>query len=97
MGVFVALTGGRGTYPCEVVCRHVESDAVAFSARGQVALRDPRQVVDLVFRLNGVRFRQPDMHWLHFSIDGVPIMMRPMFVQVRAADRPGEAPAAPES
>jgi len=46
-----------------------------------VALKDPRQVVDLVFRLKGVRFPKSDMYWLHFLVDGVPIMMRPLIVQ----------------
>ena len=90
MSVFVSLTGGRGEYPCEVVCRHTDNRTIAFSATGKVVLRDPRQVVDLIFRLNGVRFTKPDTYWLHFLADGIPIMMRPMFVQkaeTRAEDR----------
>ncbi len=83
MSVFVSLTGGRGEYPCEIVCRHTDNETVAFSAKGKVVLRDPRHVVDLVFRLNGVRFPKPEMYWLHFLVDDVPIMMRPMFVQER--------------
>lgn len=83
MNVFVSLTGGRGQYPCEVVCRHTDNETVAFSARGNVTLRDPRQVVDLVFRLKGVRFPRADTYWLHFLADGIPIMMRPMFVEKR--------------
>lgn len=81
MTIFVSLTGGRGEYPCEVVCRHTDSETVAFSAKGKVNLRDPRQVVDLVFRLKGVRFPKSDMYWLHFLVDGVPIMMRPLVIQ----------------
>ena len=88
MCVFVSMTGGRGQYPCEVICRHTDNETVAFSAKGNVALRDPRQVVDLVFRLNGVRFPKPDVYWLHFLADGVPIMMRPMVVQMQETPAP---------
>ena len=80
MCVFVSLTGARGKFPCEVVCRHQDSHTVAFSAKGEVTMRDPRQVVDLVFRLSGVTFAKPEMYWLNFIIDDVPIMMRPLFV-----------------
>lgn len=80
MCVFVSLTGARGNFPCEVVCRHQDSHTVAFSAKGEVSMRDPRQVVDLVFRLSGVTFSKPDMYWLNFVVDDVPIMMRPLFV-----------------
>jgi len=80
MCVFVSLTGARGRFPCEVVCRHQDSHTIAFSAKGEVIMRDPRQVVDLVFRLSGVTFPKPEMYWLNFVIDEVPMMMRPLFV-----------------
>ena len=80
MCVFVSLTGARGRFPCEAICRHQDSRTVAFSAKGEVTMRDPRQVVDLVFRLSGVTFPKPEMYWLNFVIDDVPIMMRPLFV-----------------
>jgi hypothetical protein len=80
MCVFVSLTGARGRFPCEVVCRHQDSHTVALSAKGEVTMRDPRQVVDLVFRLSGVTFPKPEMYWLNFVIDEMPIMMRPLFV-----------------
>ena len=88
MTIFVSLTGGRGEFPCEIICRHSDGETIAFSAKGKVVLRDPRQVVDLVFRLNGVRFPKDDMYWLHFMVDEIPIMMRPMFVTKR---QPGAA------
>ena len=81
VNLYVSLTGGRGEYPCEAVCRHTDNQTIAFSTKGRVTLTDPRQVVDLVFRLNGVRFPKPGTYWLHFLVDGVPIMMRPVFVQ----------------
>lgn len=80
MCVFVSLTGARGRFPCEVVCRHQDGHTMGFSAKGEVVMRDPRQVVDLVFRLSGVTFPKPDTYWLNFVIDEVPIMMRPLSV-----------------
>jgi hypothetical protein len=95
MAVFVSITGGRGEYPCEIVCKHVDDETVAFSAKGKIVLRDPRHVVDLVFRLKGVRFPKPDAYWLHFLVDGIPIMMRQMLVQEqKATPRKGPEPDA---
>jgi len=79
--VFVTLTSGRGEYPCEIVCRQTDTEKPAFAAKGKIRLREPSQVVDLVFRLRGIQFSKPGTFWLHFLADGVPIMMRPLFVQ----------------
>ena len=83
MAVFVSVTGGRGEYPCEIICRHQDGETSAFDAKGKVTLRDPRQVVDLVFRLNGVKFPKDGLYWLTFQMDEIPIMMRPLQVQRR--------------
>ncbi|MCK5804678.1 MAG: hypothetical protein KAI66_17705 [Lentisphaeria bacterium] len=90
MSILVTLTGGRGDYPAEVICRHTETDEVTFSAKGKVTLRDPRQVVDLVFRLNGVRFKHAGMHWVQFLADDMPIMMRPLFISLREKGKDGK-------
>lgn len=94
MCVFVSVTGGRGEYPCEILCRHQDGKNLAFAAKGQVVLRDPRQVVDMVFRLNGVRFPVEGLYWLTFQMDEVPIMMRPLQVQ-KGAPGKGDPPAPP--
>ena len=95
MTVFVSITGGRGKYPCEVVCRHQDEESVAFSAKGHVALPSPQAVVDLVFRLNGVRFPKPGAYWLHFKVDDVPIMMRQLTLDKRERDKPIEGESGP--
>ncbi|MBU0716889.1 MAG: hypothetical protein KJ749_01465 [Planctomycetes bacterium] len=95
MTVFVSLTGGRGKYPCEVICRHQDNETIAFSAKGQVVLPDPRTVVDLVFRLNGVRFPKPGFYWLHFKVDDVPIMMRPLNIDKREREKKTEGETGP--
>jgi len=81
MAVFVALTSGRGTYPCEVICKHADGKTVAFSIKGEVKLRDPSQVVEFAVQLAPVRFPLPGTYWLHFLADEVPIMMRPILVR----------------
>ena len=81
MTVMVSLTSGRGDYPCELVCRHADSETVAFSAKGKVSFREPSQVLDLVFQLKGVRFPKPGTYWLHFLVDDMPVLMRPLFIQ----------------
>ena len=83
MSVFVTVTSGLGKYPCEIVCRHMDNETVAFGAKGAFTLRAPSQVVDLVFRMMRVRFPKPGVYWLHFLADEVPIMMRPIHVQER--------------
>ena len=93
MAVFVCLTSGRGKYPCEVVCRHDDGQRTAFSARGTIVMREPSQVVDLVFRLNGVRFPEAGKYSLQFLADEIPIMMRPLVIQPRP--QKGSGPATP--
>ena len=92
MAVFVSITGGRGEYPCEIICRHQNGNTLAFEAKGKVVLRDPRQVVDLVFRLNGIRFPELGLYWVTFQVDEVPIMMRPLQVRKREQKEPTETP-----
>ncbi len=92
MSVFVTLTGSRGTFPCEVICTHTDDATIAFSAKGEVKLLDPRQVVDLVFRLQGVRFPKEGNYWLRFHVEGIPIMMRTLLVRRQPASE-GTPPA----
>lgn len=92
MSAFVSVTGGRGEYPCEIVCRHQDGETVAFVAKGKVELKDPRQVVDLVFRLSGIRFLKDGLYWVTFQMDDVPIMMRPLQVVKREPKKGAEAP-----
>jgi hypothetical protein len=97
MSVFVSVTGGRGEYPCEILCRHQDGETMAFSAKGKVVLRDPRQVVDMVFRLSGVRFPLEGLYWLTFQMDDVPIMLRPLQVQKVTAKNAPEPPSEPQA
>lgn len=81
MTVYVSLTSGHGTYPCECECRHTDGETLAFRATGTVTMKDPTQVADLVFRMRGVRFAKPGTYWLQFQVDGNPLLMRRFLVQ----------------
>ncbi len=81
MALFVSMTSGQGNYDCEVICRHVDEKNFAFKMKGRITMKDPTQVVDIIFRLNGVRFPIPGIYWIHFLVDGIPIMMRPLALE----------------
>jgi hypothetical protein len=80
LDILVTLTSGLGNYPCEVICRHADMETMLFSAKGNVELRDPSTVTDMVFRLYGLKFTKPGTYWLQFLIDGIPLMTRPLKV-----------------
>jgi hypothetical protein len=83
MAFFVSVTSGRGEYPCRLTCTHTDAATVAFELKGEVKMKEPAQVVDLVFRLNNVRFAKDGRYWIQFSMDDVPIMVRPLVVEKR--------------
>jgi hypothetical protein len=87
LSVFVSLTSGRGEYDCEVACRHQTTGEMTFSAKGKVTFKDPLQVVELVFNLQGVRFIHEGEHWLECKVEEVPVMMRRIFI-VKREDQP---------
>ena len=83
LAIFVSMTSGHGKCDCEIVCRHQNSDDVAFSVKGNVAFQNPLQVVELVFNVQGVTFREEGEYWLEFKVDGVPVMMRRVFIVMK--------------
>ncbi len=93
MTIYVSLTSGRGKYPCEVICRQADGEKPVFAVKGDIQFPSQNHVVDLVFRMHGVRFPAPGTYWVHFLADDMPIMMRP--IEVRAIDRPAAPPPQP--
>ncbi len=83
LSIFVSLTSGHGQYNCEIVCRHQAKEEVAFSVKGKVAFQNPLQVVELVFNVQGITFRHEGEYWLEFNVDGVPVMMRRIFIVLK--------------
>lgn len=95
MYLFVALTGGSGDYPCELLCEHVESSEKVFALRCKVSFKTPYDVAELVFALRALRFTQPGRYWIKVMIDSMPLMMRPLVVNCRPPVVPPGVPGAP--
>ena len=83
MNIFVSVTGGQGTYPCQIVCEHPQLDRPVFCLDCKIKLENPFQVVDMVFQMKAVRFTLPGKYELKVIIDGVPELIRPLIVSVR--------------
>lgn len=79
LSIFVSLTSGRGKYPCQIICKHVEGD-VAFHGTGEIELQNPHQVVDIAFNFLGVKFPKPGVYNLQFLVDEFPVMTRQIFL-----------------
>ncbi len=90
LGIFVSLTSGHGKYDCEILCRHHAANETAFSVKGQVSLQNPMQVAELAFNVHGVSFRHEGEYWTEFRVDGVPVMMRRIFIVVRKKSKEEE-------
>ena len=81
--IFVSLTSGHGKYNCEIVCRHQETDKVAFKVKGTLGFQNPLQVVELVFNVQGITFSNEGEYWVEFRVDEVPVMMRRIFIVLK--------------
>lgn len=81
--VFVQLTGCGG--PVGASVRLVEADAggpVAGSEEHRVELPDdPLQVLNVVFRIHGVRFRGPGLYWVQFCCPDEVVHQIPLLVR----------------
>ncbi len=80
MSIFISITGGHGKYPCQIEATHSDGATIAFSATGNVILKDPHQVANLVFRMNNVKFLKAGMYCVRFTVDEMPIMLRQLIV-----------------
>ena len=87
LSIFVSMTSGHGKCNCEIVCRHQNSEDIAFCVKGDVAFQNPLQVVELVFNVQGVTFREEGEYWLEFKVDGVPVMMRRVFIVMKEKEQ----------
>jgi hypothetical protein len=78
--ILVSLTSGHGDYPCTLELVSESRNETVFVGKGDLKFKNPNQVVDLVFFLRRIRFEYPDVYWLKFLIDDMPIMTRPISV-----------------
>lgn len=91
LSVYISLTSGRGDYLCEVRCRHTDSATTIFAIKTRVHMDNPLAELQLVFNVAGARFTHAGMHWLEFSVDSIPIMMRRLQVVILPDSRPAES------
>lgn len=80
MMLLVSLTGGKGNYPCKIVCEHPDLPAPVFSISCTVKMDNPFQVLDLIFKIKSIRFPLASQYWIRVFIDEVPLMMRPISI-----------------
>ena len=57
--VFATLTNGNGQMTVELRCAKVDTDVAIFGAKGPLVFPNPNAVVDLVFQLNNLSFKEP--------------------------------------
>jgi len=81
MGVYMAITNGRGTVPFRLQLTDVDEEREAlWFAEGEVEFSDPRAVVELDFMMTGVTFPTPGEYRFQFFACGERIMERRILV-----------------
>ncbi len=93
--ILVSLTSGHGDYPCTLALVSESRNETVFAGKGDLKFNNPNQVVDLVFFLRGGRFEYPDVYWLKFMVDDMPIMTRPISVAFQELPKNPEGQSPP--
>lgn len=93
--LLVSLTGGKGDYPCEVLCQHEDLQTTVFSIKNNLRFRSHDEVADLVYNLKSLTFPRPGRYWFKVLLDDTPIMMRPVLVVNRQELKPPAPPRSP--
>ncbi|MCR4575207.1 MAG: hypothetical protein K5787_15720 [Lentisphaeria bacterium] len=83
MMVLVSVTGGQGSYPCELICEHPELQEPVFRKNFTLNFENPFQVVDMTFNLKNIVFKLPGKYEIKVIIDGVPELIRPLMVSLK--------------
>lgn len=83
MMVMVSVTGGQGSYPCELVCEHPELPEPVFRMNCTLNFENPFQVLDMIFNPKNSVFKLPGKYEIKVIIDGVPELIRPLMVLPR--------------
>jgi len=81
MGVYLALTDGRGKAP--IVLRLVDAEEErppVFNIAAVLDSRDPTQVMELGYSFQRLEFPKPGEYLLQFLAAGEPLMERRLFV-----------------
>ena len=76
MSVFLSVTNIYGKQPVNLRIIHFEKEFELMSAKGEIQAVSPNDVVELVFNLRGIQFKEPGMYCFEFYIDGELILPR---------------------
>lgn len=76
LSVFMALTEGNGKYACELQCIRDDDSKLIMKAQGAIEFKDPNQVLELVFDLNGPAFPSFGHYRFEFLAEGESVISR---------------------
>jgi len=76
MVVFLVLTEGNGRYDCELRCVRDDDHAAVMTAKGRIDFKNPQQVLELAFDLNGPVFPDFGHYRFEFFAEGEPVISR---------------------
>ena len=76
LSVYVILTEGNGRYDCELRCVRDDDNTLIMKANGGIEFKDPQQVLELVFDLNGPVFPAFGHYRFEFLVEGDPLISR---------------------
>ena len=81
MSVFLILTEGNGRYVCDLRCIRDEDGTVVMKAEGAIEFKNPQQVLELVFDLNGPAFPAFGQYRFEFFAEQEPVISRKFAVK----------------
>ncbi|MEW5895194.1 MAG: hypothetical protein AB1650_05510 [Candidatus Omnitrophota bacterium] len=76
LSVYVILTEGNGRYDCELRCIRDDDNSLIMKANGAIEFKDPQQVLELAFDLNGPVFPSFGHYRFEFLVEGDPTISR---------------------
>jgi len=76
VGVFVAITEGRGTCAAKLRIVHDESNHVVAEVNGTIQFQDVNAVVELPFNMVGLVFPEPGVYAIEFYCDDALVLER---------------------
>lgn len=90
MSVFLILTEGNGRYICDLRCIRDEDNALVMKAQGTIEFKDPQQVLELAFDLNGPIFPSFGQYRFEFFAEQEPVISRKFAVVQSQISNQGE-------
>lgn len=83
VAVLLSLNGGRGKAPLTLSWRNDTTNELVMQLKGEVDFSqvEPMAVVDLVFNLPGLPFKEFGLHSFEVASGGVPLQVRRVMVR----------------